>query len=77
MPRRRQKAVERPADAADGVLQKAELLGQVLPLADDRDAADHVGVAVEILGHRMDDDVEAEVQRPLHVGRGERVVGHG
>ena len=38
-------------------------------------AADHVGVAVQILGRRMHDDVEAELERPLHVGAGEGVVG--
>ena len=38
-------------------------------------AADHVGMAVEILGGRMHDDVEAELQRPLDAGAGEGVVG--
>ena len=45
-------------------------------VAHDGGAADHVRMAVEILGHRMHDDVEAQRQRPLHVGRGERIVGH-
>ena len=44
--------------------------------ADHRDAADHVGVAVEVLGGRVHDDVEAELQRALHIGAGEGVVGH-
>ena len=41
------------------------------------DAADHVRVAVQILGRRMHDDVEAELERPLHPGARERVVGDG
>ena len=44
--------------------------------ADDGDAADHVGVAVQVLGGRVHDDVEAELERPLHAGAGEGVVGH-
>ena len=44
-------------------------------VADDGDAADHVGVAVQVLGRRVHDDVEAELQRPLDVGAGEGVVG--
>ena len=40
-----------------------------------RDAADHVGMAVQIFGRRMDDDVDAELQRPLDIGAAEGVVG--
>ena len=38
------------------------------------EAADHVRVAAEVLRRRVDDDVGAELERPLEVGRGERVV---
>ena len=69
-----EKAVERAADAAHGVLQEPQLLVQFPVVADDGHPADHVGVAVEVLGHRVDDDVEAQRQRPLAVGRGEGVV---
>ena len=62
----RQKAIERPADRADRVLQKSKLIGQILSIADDRHAADHVAMAVEIFGHRMHDDVESQRQRALH-----------
>ena len=40
-----------------------------------RDAADHVGMAVEIFRRRMHDDVDAEFQRPLEIGAAEGVVG--
>ena len=43
--------------------------------ADHRDAADHVGVAVQVLGRRVHDDVEAQLERPLHPRARERVVG--
>ena len=39
-------------------------------------AADHVGVAVDVLRYGMDDDVESQRQRSLHVGCGERIVGN-
>ena len=74
-----QEAVERPGDRADRVLQEAEPLAQsalAVAAADDGDAADHVGVAVQVLGGRVHDDVEAELERPLHPGAGEGVVGH-
>ena len=62
----RQERIERPLDAADRVLQEAEPLAQFAVVADDRDAADHVGVAVEILGGRMHHQVEAVFERTLH-----------
>ena len=72
-----QEAVERPGDGADRVLQEAEPLGELGVLAHHQHAADHVGMAVEVLGRRMHDDVEAVLQRPLHLGAGEGVVGDG
>mmetsp|Transcript_5968 Transcript_5968/g.23710 ORF Transcript_5968/g.23710 Transcript_5968/m.23710 type:complete len:562 (+) Transcript_5968:426-2111(+) len=76
----RQEAVERAGHRADGVVQKAELLAQRrLPrlAADDGHTTDHIAVAVQELGGRVDDQVEAERQRPLGPGAGEGVVGHG
>ncbi len=69
----REKAVERAADAADRVLQEPDLVGQLFGRGD-RDAADHVGVAVQILRRRVHDDVGAELERPLHPRARERVV---
>ena len=69
----REEAVERAADRADGVLQEPDLLGE-LRVRRHRDAADHVGVAVQILGRRVHDDVGAELERPLHPRARERVV---
>jgi hypothetical protein len=73
-----EEAVERAGDRADRVLQEAEPLAQrrqPIAAADDGDAADHVRVAVEVLRRRVDDDVEAELERPLHPRAGEGVVG--
>jgi hypothetical protein len=41
------------------------------------DAADDVGVAVQVLGGRVHHDVEAVFQRALDQRAGEGVVGHG
>ena len=42
----------------------------------DEHAADHVGMAIQILGRRVQDDVGAELQGLLEERRGERVVDH-
>src|SRR3546814_11681516 len=65
-----EEAVEGTLNGADGVLQKGKLIGQSGVVADHQDAADHVGVAVEVLRGRMHDHVEAELQRPLDPGGG-------
>ena len=52
---------------------KPEPLDVLLGLRD-RDAADGVGVAAQELRRRVHDDVRAERQRLLEVGRAERVV---
>ena len=75
-PRSARKAVERSRDRADRVLQKRDLIAQLLVFADDNDAADHVGVAVEIFRRGMNDHVEAELDRPLNPRAGKGVVGN-
>ena len=62
-----------PAHRAHRVLVEADPLGQ-LEVADDQGAADDVGVAADVLGRGVHDDVGAEGQRLLEVRRGERVV---
>ena len=65
-----------PAIAPTAFCRKASCSAQLAAfVADHGDAADHVGMAVEVLGRRVHDDVEAELERPLHVGAGEGVVG--
>ncbi len=64
-------------DAAHGVVQETQTVGQIGVLAHHRGAADQVGMPAHIFRHRMDDDVNAEFNRPLHGGRREGVVGHG
>jgi len=68
-------AAERIEHAAGGVLQEAKPVDEIAVVANDRGAADDIGMTADIFGHRMDDDVEAELQRPLHDGRSESVVG--
>lgn len=72
----REEAVERALHAADGVLQEGQLLSQLGVVADHRDAADHVRVAVEVLGGRVHDDVGAQAERALQHRRGKGVVDH-
>src|SRR5712691_4768467 len=44
-----EKAVEGACDPADRILQKPQALRQLVIVSDDSDAANHVGVAVEVL----------------------------
>ena len=71
----REKTVERPGDGADRVLQEGHRFGQLRRAGDD-DAADDVGMAVEVLGGRMQHQVRAVLQRTLQHGRAESVVHH-
>ncbi len=57
-------------------MQEAQALGQARVVADDGDAADHVGVAVEVFGGRVHHDVDPQFQRALNPRAGERVVSH-
>ena len=70
-----EEAVERAGHRADRVLHEVDLLVQLLVAHHDR-AADHVGVAAEVLGGGVHHGVGAELERPLHHRRRERVV-HG
>ena len=56
-----------------GHLRKAPVVPRELPRFDE-DAAHRRAVSAEILGHGMDDDVGAVLERPAQVGRRERVV---
>ena len=70
-----QEGVERAGDGADRVLQEAHLLGQLVTPGD-HDAADDVGMAIEVLGGRVQHQVGAVFQRALQHRRAERVVDH-
>ena len=72
-PAQDEEAVERPGHGAHRVLQEAQPLGEVVAVGD-RDAADRVRVAGEVLRRGVEDDVRAERQRSLDGRRGERVV---
>src|SRR4051812_14989375 len=61
----REKAIEWAGDRADCVLQKRDLIAEFLVFPDDNHAADHVRVAVQIFRRRMNDHVEAELNRAL------------
>ena len=71
-----QEAVERPGNGAHGVLDEAQSLVP-LRIAGHHHPADDVGMAAEILGRRVHDEVRAQLERALVGGGGERVVdGH-
>ena len=72
-PRSTSQRVERPGHAAHRVLEELDPLGDGR-VVHGREAADHVRVAAEVLGRRVDDDVGAELERALEVRRRERVV---
>ena len=76
MPRNVRNESNGPETAADGVLQVAEPLRQRAVRAHDGRPAHTVGMTVQILRGRMHDDIEAVLERPLHEGRGERVVAN-
>ena len=56
-----------------GHLRKVAVVPRELSRLDD-DAAHRRAVAAQVLGHRVDDDVGAVLERPAQVRRGERVV---
>src|SRR5262249_9093686 len=61
---------------ADGVLDELDAGGEIVVVDDER-AADDVGVAADVLGAGVGDDVGAEGERGLEIGRGEGVVDDG
>ena len=71
----RQEAAERIENAANRVLQIAQLFRQRGVVADHRQPGDHIGVAVEVFGRRVHHDIEAQLQRTMDSRRGEGVVG--
>ena len=72
-PAEHEPAVERAGDGAERLLQELQALGDGRVVGRG-EAADHVGVAAQVLRRRVEDDVGAELERALEVGRGERVV---
>ncbi len=76
-PSQRQERIERAGDCAHGILQKRRD-ARLTPLrASTSNAANDVGVSVQVLGRGVHHHVETELQRPLQVRAGEGVVGHG
>ena len=69
-----EEAIERPRNGADGVLDEAQPLVPARRARGDHDAADDVGVAAEVLGRGVHDEVGAELERALVDRRRERVV---
>src|SRR4051794_12855009 len=73
-PAHRKETVERSRYRADRVLQKLHLVCQFAVRTNYSDAADHVGMAVEVFRGGMNDQVESEFERPLGPRTGEGVV---
>ena len=70
----RQETVERSRNCADRILQKRDLVGQLLIFTDNNNAADHVGVPVQVFGGGMDHHVKAGFDRPLNPWRSKGVI---
>ena len=73
----REERIERPQNAADSVVQIRKLFRQLTFFARDHHAADHIGVAVQILGDRMYDQIEAVIEWPLDIWSSEGVIRDG
>src|ERR1700720_2054873 len=74
-----QETVERTGDRANRILEKSQPLDhwrEVGPIAHHRDTAYDVRVAIEILGRRVDHEVESDLQWALDPGTGECVVAN-
>ena len=67
--------VERRKNRARTVLNEADPVC-ILFIVKDYDAADAIGMTVEILGRRMDHDIDAKLERALQVWRHKRVVAN-
>ncbi len=70
-----EEGIERAGDGTDRVLQEGQAFGQFIGAGDD-DAADNVGVAIDVLGGRVHYQIRAEFQRALHRRAAEGVVHH-
>ena len=66
-------AIERAGYGTERLLQEVQALRN-RRIVGRREAADDVRMTSQILRRRVDDEVGAELQRALQVGRGERVV---
>ena len=73
MPRRTSQQSKGPGTAPSDFCRKRSCAPRSSSFVRD-EAADHVGVAAEVLGRRVDDEVGSERERLLQVGRGEGVV---
>src|SRR5438067_6040591 len=75
-PAQHEEGIERARYRAHCVLQEGELLVQVVAAQHER-PGHHVAVSVQVLGHRVRDDVDAELQRSLEIRSREGVVADG
>src|SRR5882724_5815209 len=68
-----QKAVEWPGNCPYRILQKRNLITELLVFAHDNDAADYVGMPIKIFGSGMDHHIETKFDRPLNPWAGKSV----
>src|SRR5205809_3086500 len=71
----REKTIEWPGYRTDRILEKCNLITELLVFSHDNDAANHIGMAIEIFRRGMNDHIESEFERPLDPGSGESVIG--
>src|ERR671934_1134737 len=72
-PAQHQPGIQWAGHTADRVLQKGQLLEQVVSI-DDQRPTDEVAVAAKVLGRAVDHDVGPQLERPLEVRTHEGVV---
>ena len=69
------KAVPWSRHGADGILQRGELLGQVI-IRCDQYTSDHIGMAPQVFCGAVHDHIRTQLKRALKNGCCERVVHH-
>src|ERR1043166_4273456 len=64
-PAQNQPAIERRGDRPAGILNRANPLEEIALLSCDDDSAKHIAMTAEVFGRRMQDQIGAELERPL------------
>ena len=73
----REKTIEGPGNRADRILEKRNLITELLVFSHDDDPANHIGMAIQIFCRGMNNHIESEFDRPLNPWSGEGVIGDG
>src|SRR4030095_6097758 len=71
------KTVERPGDRTHRILEERNLISELLVFSNDDDTAHQIGVAVQIFGCRMHNDIKPRFDRSLDPWSSERIIANG